>query len=375
MRVIAIANQKGGCGKTTTAVNLSACLAQLKKNVLLIDLDPQGHATLGLNVKPQDLSKTMYNVLTPKAENKARLDEIIIPISDNLDLAPANIMLSAIEQELSGKPEREAKLMQAISLMVTNKTYDYIIIDCSPSLGLLTFNGLRASGELIAPVETGFYSLHGISRLLETVNLIGKQLNCKIQVKALVTMFDRRTKFSHEVKEEICKYFTGKVYKTLIHNNVKLKEASSYGIPVIAYSKRCRGSEDYTMLAKEVVAQAKVKKVVTKDVQANATEQQIEKAPVESKEPERLVKKSAVFTFYDADAQKVEIAGDFNSWVTSTEGQMENIEKGVWARVLHLEPGKYRYKFVVDGKWVIDPKNPKVERDPSGNINSLLEIK
>ena len=375
MRVIAIANQKGGCGKTTTAVNLSACLAQLKKNVLLIDLDPQGHATVGVNVKHQELSKTMYNVLTSKAENKARLDEVIIPISDNLDLAPANIMLSAIEQELSGKPGREAKLTQAISLMVTNKTYNYVIIDCSPSLGLLTFNGLRASSELIAPVETGFYSLHGISRLLETVNLIDKQLNYKIQVKALVTMFDRRTKFSHEVKEEIYKYFTGKVYKTLIHNNVKLKEASSYGMPVIAYNKRCRGAEDYTMLAKEVVAQAKAKKIIIKDIQANAAEQQTENAPVQPKEQEMPVKKGAVFTFHDADAQKVEIAGDFNSWVGSTEGQMENIEKGVWARVLHLEPGKYHYKFVVDGKWIIDPKNPKVERDFSGNVNSLLEIK
>ncbi|MCG2712196.1 MAG: AAA family ATPase [Candidatus Omnitrophica bacterium] len=375
MRIIAIANQKGGCGKTTTAVNLSACLAQLKKNVLLIDLDPQGHATLGLNVKPQELNKTMYNVLTPNAENKARLDEIIMPISDNLDLAPANIMLSAIEQELSGKPEREAKLMQAISLMATNKTYDYVIIDCSPSLGLLTFNGLRVSGELIAPVDTGFYSLHGISRLLETVNLIEKQLNCKIQVKALVTMFDCRTNFSREVKEEICKYFSGKVYETLIHNNVKLKEASSYGLPVVSYNKRCRGSEDYTMLAKEVVAQVKAKKGTTKEVEARDTSQEkIENTPVQPNEQESPAKKSAVFTFYGAEAQKVEIAGDFNNWVSSTQGQMENIENGVWARVVHLDPGKYQYKFVVDGKWIIDPKNPKIERDLSGNINSLIEI-
>ena len=376
MRVIAIANQKGGCGKTTTAVNLSACLAELGKNVLLIDLDPQGHATLGLNVKGQELSKTMYNVLTPDAESKARLDEIIIPISDNLDLAPANIMLSAIEQELSGKPEREAKLMQAISLMVTSKTYDYVIIDCSPSLGLLTFNGLRASKEIIAPVETGFYSLHGISRLLETVNLIGKQLNCKIQVKALVTMFDRRTRFSHEVKEEICKHFSGKVYNALIHNNVKLKEASSYGMPVIAYNKRCRGTEDYTMLAKEVVAQVKAKEVIDKDVRAEEPKQQkTENTPLEPKDQEMTLKKSAVFTFYGTDAKQVEIAGDFNNWVSSTQGQMENIEKGVWARVLHLDPGKYNYKFVVDGKWIIDPKNPNVSRDTSGNVNSLLEIK
>ncbi|MCK4993643.1 MAG: AAA family ATPase [Candidatus Omnitrophica bacterium] len=377
MRVIAIANQKGGCGKTTTAVNLSACLAQLKKNVLLIDLDPQGHATLGLNVKPQELSKTMYNVLTPSTQSKARLDEIIIPITEKLDLAPANIMLSAIEQELSGKPEREAKLMQAISLMVTSKTYDYVIIDCSPSLGLLTFNGLRASNELISPVETGFYSLHGISRLLEIVKLISKQLNCKIQVNALVTMFDRRTKFSHEVKEEIGKYFSGCVYKTLINNNVKLKEASSYGLPVITYNKRCRGAEDYTMLAKEVVAQEKAKKTVNVAAQAKeAQNQKQENNAVAPTTPQASVaKKGAVFTFYAEDAKHVGIAGDFNDWVSSTQEQMENIEKGVWARVLHLDPGKYQYKFVVDGKWIIDPKNPKIERDLSGNVNSLLEIK
>ncbi len=377
MRIIAIANQKGGCGKTTTAVNLSACLAELKKNVLLIDLDPQGHATLGLNVKPQELSKTMYNVLTPSDQNKVRLDEIIISITDKLDLAPANIMLSAIEQELSGKPEREAKLMQAISLMVTSKTYDYIIIDCSPSLGLLTFNGLRASHELIAPVETGFYSLHGISRLLETVNLIGKQLNYKIDVKALVTMFDRRTKFSHEVKEEIAKHFSGCVYKALINNNVKLKEASSYGVPVIAYNKRCRGAEDYTMLAKEVIAQAKVKKVVNIDVQSNEPQKQKEEDTVLQPAPTEMsaVKKGAVLTFHADDAREVWIAGDFNNWVNSVQEKMENIEKGVWAKVLHLEPGKYQYKFVVDGKWLVDPKNPKIERDLSGNVNSLLEIK
>ena len=376
MRVIAIANQKGGCGKTTTAVNLSACLAQLKKNVLLVDLDPQGHATLGLNIKPQELTKTMYNVLTPNTDNKSRLDEIIISISNNLDLAPANIMLSAIEQELSGKPEREAKLMQAISLMVTNKTYDYIIIDCSPSLGILTFNALRASSELIAPVETGFYSLHGISRLLETVNLMGKQLDYKIKVNALVTMFDCRTKFSQEVKEEIYTYFAGKVFKTLIHNNVKLKEASSYGMPIVAYYKRCRGTEDYTALAKEVVAQAKTKKESAKTIEpkGNQTSQsKIKEVKVEEKQSAE--KKGAIFTFYGNDAQKVEIAGDFNNWMSSTEGQMENIEKGIWVRVFHLDPGKYQYKFVVDGKWIIDSKNPKIERDTSGNINSLLEIK
>jgi ATPases involved in chromosome partitioning len=364
MRIIAIANQKGGCGKTTTAINLSACLSQLKKNVLLIDLDPQGHASLGLNIKPQELNRTMYDVLTPDPERKVRLDEVLIPISETLDLAPANIMLSAIEQELSGKPEREAKLSQVISLMVAKKTYDFIIIDCSPSLGLLTFNGLRAANELIAPVETGFFSLHGISRLLETTNLIDKELHYKIKVRALITMFDCRTKFSQEVKDEIYKYFSGNVFSTLIHMNVRLKEASSYGEPVITYDKRCRGAQDYLSLAKEVVQGYSSSPVETTAAPA-----------VKQRNEPQTTQKKAVFMLRAPEAQSVEIAGDFNNWVATQESKLEKLNDGVWVKNFSLEPGRYQYKFIVDGRWVVDPNNPTTELDTSGNINSLMEIR
>lgn len=362
MQIIAIANQKGGCGKTTTAINLSACLAELNRSVLLIDLDPQGHATLGLNIKPEDLDKTMYNVLTPVAERKTRLDEVIIPISNNLDLAPANILLSAIEQELSGRPERQAKLFQAISIMVNKKSYDYIIIDCAPSLGLLTFNGLRASEQLIAPIETGFFSLQGMSRLVETVNLINKQLNCKIKVRALVTMFDRRTKFAREVKDEIYKYFSGNVFSAIIHNNVRLKEASSYGMPVIAYDKRCRGSEDYSNLAKEVIDWIAVGKKT------------VETENINLKQPEQTTRELKL-TYFSPTARSVAVAGDFNEWVAVQENRMISNENGLWSQTIRLQPGKYRYKFVVDGQWIIDPNNPSTELDEAGNINSLLVIK
>ncbi|MBU1087815.1 MAG: AAA family ATPase [Candidatus Omnitrophica bacterium] len=368
MRVIAIANQKGGCGKTTTSINLAACLSGLKKNVLLIDLDPQGHASLGLNVQPQNLAKTIYNVLTTDPEAKLRLDEIIVPISENLDLAPANILLSAIEQELSGKPEREAKLFQAITLMVSKKTYDYVIIDCSPSLGILTFNGLRACTELIAPVDTGFFSLHGISRLLETVNLIDKRLNCQIKVKALITMFDQRTKFSHEVKDEIYKYFSGNVFETVIHNNVRVKEASSYGVPVAAYDKRCRGAIDYIALANEIDSPK------SKEKAKAVTNSAAEKITSFIEEVQH-VKKGTVVTFQSDNARNVEIAGDFNNWISSVDSKLERIDNGVWAKVIHLKPGAYKYKFVVDGQWVTDPNNPNLEIDEVGNRNSILEVK
>ena len=301
MRIIAVANQKGGCGKTTTSVNLAACLAKLNKNVLLVDMDPQGHASLGLNINSGELDRTMYNVLTPNAEKKARLDEVIVHVNDNLDLAPANILLSAIEQELSGKPEREAKLFQAISLMVTDKTYDFVIIDCSPSLGLLTFNALRASSELISPVETGFYSLHGISRLLETVNLIEKQLKNKIEVKALITMFDRRTRFAQEVRDEIYKYFSGRVFDSVIHNNVKLKEASSFGMPAVGYDKNCRGAKDYMSLAEEVAKSSLVKKESIPEIPSSPAIKVFQ-------DKERTL----MLTYYSPEAQSVDIAGDFN---------------------------------------------------------------
>lgn len=360
MRIIAIANQKGGCGKTTTAVNLAASLAQIKQSVLLIDLDPQGHATLGVNIKHADIQVDMYNVLTPQLEKKVRLDEVILPISRNFDLAPATILLSAIEQELSGKPEREAKLFQAISLMVNKKAYDYIIIDCPPSLGLLTFNALRTAQEVIAPVETSIYSVEGITKLMDIVGLIGNRLKSKIPTKALLTMFDKRTKFSGEIKNKLTNLMAGNVFKTVIHNNVRLREAVNYGMPVIVYDKRSRGAGDYLDLAKEVI---KPDSVIAK------------KNDIKNSEAPKLLPDGVLFSLDAPEAASVQIAGDFNDWVAAGESTLETTRKGIWAKVCRLNPGRYRYKFVIDGQWVIDPNNPNVETDAAGNMNSFVEIK
>ena len=363
MRIIAITNQKGGCGKTTTAINLSACLSQMEKKVLLIDLDPQGHATLGSHIKPQDLDKSMYDVLTPDQEKQVDLEKIIISSSGSFDLAPANVLLAAIEQELSGKPEREVKLEQAIAKMTTKKIYDFILIDSPPSLGLLTFNGLRASDEIITCVETGFYSLHGMSRLLEIVNIIERNISYKIKIKALITMFDRRTNFSKEIKDEIHKYFVGNVFNTIINNNVRLKESSSFGVPIITYDKRSSGAEDYNNLAYEVVQTEPPQR-------AKLRKENFQK----SKKWEDQEKEAVLFEHYDPDADSVYIAGDFNGWIVDQKSKLQNTKEGYWTKKYNLEQGRYRYKFIVDGKWVIDATNPKTESDDVGVTNSVLEI-
>ena len=351
MRIIAITNQKGGCGKTTTAINLSACLSQMKKSVLLIDFLCVYLLVLG------------YDVLTPNEEKKVDLEEIIISSSGSFDLAPANVLLSAIEQELSGKPERDAKLEQAISKMTITKIYDFIFIDCPPSLGLLTFNGLRTSDEIITCVETGFYSLHGMSRLLEIVNVIEKNLVYKIKVKALITMFDKRTNFSKEIKDEIHKYFVGNVFNTIINNNVRLKEASSYGVSIIAYDKHSSGAKDYNNLAYEMVQteppqRAKIRK-------ENFLNSKTWKTPE---------KETVLFEHYDPEADSVYIAGDFNGWIVDQKSKLQNTKAGHWTKKYNLEQGRYRYKFIVDGKWVIDSANPNTESDEVGVTNSVVEI-
>ncbi|MEW6086815.1 MAG: ParA family protein [bacterium] len=252
MRIIAIANQKGGCGKTTTAINLSANLSEENRKVLLIDMDPQGHASIGLNIRTEELKKTMFDLLVSDRRNPVSLDEIAIPINENLDIAPSNITLSAVEQVLSGIPGRDNKLLIKINSM--KKSYDYIIIDCPPNIGILTFNALRACREVVVPIEASFFSLHGLGKLFETIELFKETLNHEIFIRALPTIYDKRTRFSKEVLEEIQKYFKENTLKTIIHINVKLKEAASYGIPVNKYDRHSKGYFDYSRLAEEIIA-------------------------------------------------------------------------------------------------------------------------
>ncbi|MCM3638791.1 AAA family ATPase [Sporosarcina luteola] len=248
-KIIAIANQKGGVGKTTTSVNLSACLAHIGKKILLIDADPQGNATSGVGVNKGDVHQCIYDMLIDDVNIKEVIHQTKM---ENLDIVPATISLAGAEIELVSTISREVRMKHAIQ--EAKELYDYIIIDCPPSLGLLTINSLTAADSVIIPVQCEYYALEGLSQLLSTIRLVQKHLNEGLSIDGvLLTMFDARTNLGIQVIDEVKKYFQDKVYGTIIPRNVRLSEAPSHGEPIIIYDSRSRGAEVYLELAKEVV--------------------------------------------------------------------------------------------------------------------------
>ncbi|MBW2088318.1 MAG: ParA family protein [Deltaproteobacteria bacterium] len=256
MRVIASANQKGGCGKTTTAINLASSLSSKGERVLLIDFDPQAHATMGLNIMPSDLEKSIYHVITPKDYQFLRIEDILVPIKDNFDLAPSSLILSAVEQELSGLEGRENRLFRAIQEL--KKTYDYVVIDCPPSIGHLCFNALRACEEVIIPIDMSLFSLRGVSKLLEIIILLKDKTGHDVKSRALITMYDRRTRYSRVVLEKVKTEFGDNVFETVIRYNIRLRETADCGMPVGDYDKSAIGHKDYEDLAEEIISSEEV---------------------------------------------------------------------------------------------------------------------
>jgi len=247
---MAIVNQKGGVGKTTTAVNLGASLAELKQRVLVVDIDPQGNATSGLGINRYRLKKCIYNVLI----DGVPIEAVILPTSaQSLELVPATIRLAGAEIELVLAMQREIKLREA--LQPVRRGYDYILIDCPPSLGLLTLNALTAADGVLIPVQCEYYALEGLSQLMNTVSLVQKHLNPGLVVSgALLTMFDSRTNLASQVVDEVRAYFKEKVYATIVPRNVRLSEAPSHGQPILTYDPKSKGTEVYMELAREVIA-------------------------------------------------------------------------------------------------------------------------
>jgi chromosome partitioning protein len=249
-RVITIVNQKGGVGKTTTAVNLSACLACAERLTLLVDLDPQGNATSGLGLRKEGLSPTIYHVLLGRETIDRALHSTAFP---TLFIAPADIDLVGAEVELVGMPSRETQLRGALE--PTRRGFDYVIIDCPPSLGLLTINALTASDSVLIPLQCEFYALEGLAHLVRTIKLVRERLNPVLQIEGiLLTMFDGRTSLAGQVRDDVHRFFEGQIFETIIPRNIRLTEAPSHGQPIVLYDLRSSGATAYLELTREVLS-------------------------------------------------------------------------------------------------------------------------
>ena len=253
MRTIAVINQKGGCGKTTVSINLASALAAEGKKTLLIDMDPQGHCAVGLAVPEEQIEQSIYDCLIGvRRSEPIRLTEILWEIGENFQLAPSSIDLAALEQQLSSTADRENCLRDVLATVA--KDYDYAVLDCPPAVGLLTFNALRAATDVVVPVETGYFSLHGLSKQLDTLSILCKQCSQHINVMILASMYDIRTKMGREILSELRKNFAGRMFKTVVNFNTRLKEAASLGQPICEYDPASRGHKDFQCLAQELIA-------------------------------------------------------------------------------------------------------------------------
>ena len=366
MNTIAIANQKGGCGKTTTAINLAAELGNRNERVLLIDMDPQGHASLGLGIGERG-RPGLYEVFSDEA---SLYDVIISDVFQGLDLIPANIMLAAVEPLLTDQPGRERQLLEQLESL--EGLYEYVLIDCPPSLGLLSINALRASTQVLTPVEASLFALEGVSQLKDIVTLLCEKYRIELPVKVIPTMFDTHTRFAQTVLQQLREQLPVGVSGAQIRHTVRAREAAFFGKPLCVYAPRCTAAEDYRRLAGEIL-----------DASAQPTVTLIKPdAPIEEDTPEeismsqyseKLPRQMVVLTFDDIDCNRLQLAGDFNNWMPDHNVETRNVN-GHWQKVFTAEPGIYEYRLLIDGKWQPDPTNPSEVPNELGGINSLLQV-
>ena len=365
MRVIAIANQKGGCGKTTTSINFSACLAYLQKKTLLLDLDPQGHSTCGLGIKAADSSTSLYDFLTPLRFNKPSLSKSLCEINPSFFVMPTYGILGALEEELMLMPEKEKRLKEfLLSPEFSQLGFECVVLDCPPNLGLLSLSALEAADEIIIPVEPSFFSLHGLAKISETVSQVNQRRNLGLQVHALLTLFNSEMKFAEEVYEEVKEHFKGQLLSSIIHDHVLLREAASAGQSIVDYAPSSPAFQDYLHLATEYLEKQWDRILPAQRLGWDNVIRQ-------HYGPKR-VSGGILFQIVSQKARWVEIAGDFNHWIP--ESLMRRDDEGLWQKIIPIGTGGFRYKFIVDGEWQIDPYQPTQQPNAFGTLDSYLEL-
>jgi chromosome partitioning protein len=355
MRVIALANQKGGCGKTTVATNLAAALVEREQRVLLFDNDPQGHATLACGLNEGDFTLSAYDLYLTTDQ---RVEDVRCELRPGFDLVPAGIELSAVEQALAGERDRDSRLRRALSRSAM--PYDVVVIDCPPSVGLLTFNALLACGEVVVPVDPSPQTLQAARKFRETLGVIRERRGRAAAARFLLSDYDPRTRFARAMAETLAHEQGEAVLETVIHHTVRLKEAAASGRPVVFADPGSRGALDFGMLAAELLA---------KPAPDLAAEPERAEAPLGP----RPAATGVSFTARFPRARAVHITGTFNGWNAEGDPLTQRAD-GVWEAVLAVPPGQHEYRFIVDGAWVTDPGNAASVPNVFGGENSLLLV-
>ena len=385
MTIIAIANQKGGCGKTTTAINLAACLGRKDCRVLLIDMDPQGHASLGLGQHCEDMAG-LYEVFV----QDVTLNEVILKeVTIGVDLVPATISLAAVEHLLADIPARERQL--GLHLDQLQNDYDFVIIDCPPTLGMLSFNALRTAELALVPMEISRFSLDGILRLQDTIELLASRYDLEIPILILPTLVDYRTRFTRNILAEIKTRYRDELLPVYIHHTVRLKEAAWHGKPVIDHAPRSLVAADFHALAEIIVQRTRPAQILkdlsileerlTQDHQVQVIREEAESTSgrmadivsASGEEDRQGQARRITLSFGDIASTDVKIAGDFNGWIPDKQVETR-LHHGIITKSLRLNPGSYQYRLVIDGQWQEDPTNPNQAANIYGEINSILKV-
>lgn len=356
MRIIALANQKGGCAKTTTATNLAAALAGADKKVLLIDNDPQGHATLAFGYRERDFSLSTYDLYLT---SDILVEDAFLEAGDNLQLVPAGVELSAVEQALAREEDKELRLRH--NLRRSAMPYDYVLVDCPPAVGLLTFNALLAASEVIVPVDPSYYGLQAVRKMRETLTLLRERRGHDVIPHILMADYDTRPRFVRALMAELEELYEGDLMDTVIHHTVRFKEAAGAGVPLLHYDPESRGAVDFRCLARELLAEEQDVTVTAIDHWAALLH-----GP-------RATDAGVRFEADFPRAKTVRITGSFCDW--SAQGlPLDRRDDGIWECHLALGAGKHEYRYIVDGAWLPDPHNEATTPNEFGGANSVCVV-